>query len=451
MNALRSLSCLGCLVLLSFLNPVQAQEKSDSLSGPAEQAGSRVSMTDQADSVAVQAEQADPTAGLRNQSLRIFLDCWRCDDDYIRREVPYVNYVRDVKEAQVYVLVTSQQAGNGGTEYTFAFEGQHEFTGMNDTLKFTSMPDDTDEQIRSQQLQLLEMGLMRYVARTPLYREINISHSERLESEEVTDRWNNWVFEIEFSPFLEGEETYKEISLRNSFNVLKITEDWKLDFDFDHRYNRVNYTYEDTTYTAYQSSERLDNLIVKSINNHWSVGGEFNINTSTFSNYKFQAEIIPAIEYDLFPYSESTRRQLRMLYGIGYSSNVYNDTTVYGKTREGLLMHNFKMGYEVQQKWGSIDVYMVASNYLHDFSLNRVEVGGHINIRIVKGLSLEVFGEVARVRDQISLPKGELTEAEILLRLQEMSSGYFYFTGIELSYTFGSIYNNVVNPRFGHY
>jgi len=40
----------------------------------------------------------------REDGLRIFIDCARCDMNYIRDEVPYVNYVRDVKEAQLYIL-----------------------------------------------------------------------------------------------------------------------------------------------------------------------------------------------------------------------------------------------------------------------------------------------------------------------------------------------------------
>ena len=388
---------------------------------------------------------------LRKDAIRFFLDCDRCDINYIRREIPYVNYVRDVKEAQVYALMTRQQAGNGGREYTFSFEGLLDYAGMNDTLKFTSMPDDTEDQVRSGQLQMLKLGLMRYVARTPLYQEIDISHHGHLMDEEVKDRWNNWVFELRFSPWFEGEETYKEISFFNSLSVVKITKDWKLDFDFDHRYNRVSYHYEDTAYTAFRNEEEMDNLIVKSINDNWSLGGEINFRSSTHSNYRFQAELIPSIEYNIFPYSESTIRQLRMLYGIGYSANYYNDTTIYGKISEGLFLHSFKMAYEVRQKWGSIDVSMQASNYLYDFSRNRIELGGHIDIRIFKGLSFSIGGEVARVRDQLSLASGELTEAEILLRLQEVATGYYYHGRIGISYTFGSIYNNIVNPRFGHY
>jgi hypothetical protein len=388
---------------------------------------------------------------LRTDAVRLFLDCDRCDINYIRREITFVNYVRDVKEAQVYALMTRQEAGNGGREYTFSFEGQHDFLGMNDTLKFTSMPDDTEDQVRKDQLQMLKMGLMRYIAKTPLYNEVDISHSGTTEYEEVRDTWNNWVFEIRFSPWFEGEETYKEISLFNSISALRITEEWKLDFDFDHHYNRVSYHYEDTAYTAFRNEEEMENLIVKSINDHWSAGGEINLRSSTFNNYQFQAEFIPSIEYNIFPYAESTHRQLRMLYGIGYAINHYNDTTIYGRINEGLFLQSFKMGYEVRQKWGSIDVSIQASNYLHDFSKNRIELGGRIDIRIVKGLSLYLGGEVALVRDQISLTKGELSEAEILLRLQEVATGYYYHGRIGISYTFGSIYNNVVNPRFGRY
>lgn len=387
----------------------------------------------------------------RKDAIKFYMDCGYCDLDYIRREIPYVNFVRDVKEAQLYVLMTSQVAGNGGEEYTFSFEGQRDFSGMNDTLRFVTRPDDTDDLIRRRQLKTLKMGLMRYVAHTPLAREISISHSEELGEEEVTDRWNNWLFELRFSPFMEGEETYKELSLFNSLRVTRVTEDWKLDFDFDHHYERIAYTYEDTSYAAFRNSEDLENLVVKSLNEHWSVGGEVNFRSSSFSNLKFQAEVIPALEFNFFPYSESTRRQLRLMYGVGFSSNYYNDSTIYGKIRDDLFLHGLRAAYEVKQKWGSVDVSLEAMNFLHDFSKNRIELGGSVEVRIVKGLSLEVFGEIARVRDQLSLSASELSEADVLLRLQEIATGYYYFCGIGVSYTFGSIYNNVVNPRFGHY
>ena len=81
----------------------------------------------------------------REDGLRIFIDCERCDMNYIREEIPYVNYVRDVKEAQLYVLETSEQTGSGGRKYTYEFAGQQEYAGLNDTLTYASRPDDSRE------------------------------------------------------------------------------------------------------------------------------------------------------------------------------------------------------------------------------------------------------------------------------------------------------------------
>jgi hypothetical protein len=48
----------------------------------------------------------------------------------------------------------------------------------------------------------------------------------------------------------------------------------------------------------------------------------------------------------------------------------------------------------------------------------------------------------------MNLKKGNISEAEKLLQLIEIATKYRVQGGIEITYTFGSIYNNVVNPRF---
>lgn len=91
---------------------------------------------------------------------------------------------------------------------------------------------------------------------------------------------------------------------------------------------------------------------------------------------------------------------------------------------------------------------LTGSNYFNDFSRNRVQLNSWISLRIFKGLSLEIYGGVAHINDQFNLKKGEITEAERLLQLRELQTRYRFAGGLQLSYTFGSIYNNVVNPRF---
>ena len=169
-------------------------------------------------------KQADT---LRKEAVKLFIDCESCDMNYTRLQIPYVNYVRDVKEAEVYILVTEQDAGSGGNQFTFTFQGLGKFKGMNDTLVYTSNPDETNTIKREKRTNMMKMGLMRYVARTPVFSEIEIRHNADLEQEQVVDRWNNWVFEIGTEPQFKSEEADKELELRNSLNISKVTEDIK--------------------------------------------------------------------------------------------------------------------------------------------------------------------------------------------------------------------------------
>lgn len=386
----------------------------------------------------------------RENAIKIFIDCDWCDMDYIRREIPYVNYVRDTRDAQVYILETSQETGSGGEEYTFFFQGQHDFKGMNDTLIYATSPDDTEDIVRAGRTKMLKVGLMRFVAKSPLINEIEISHAASDADEVVADRWNNWVFELDLNPEYEGEESYKSFDLETSINAQKITPDWKLEFDLEYDMRRSRYISEDTTIIALRESIYFDNLVVKSLTEHWSAGMALFFRTSTYGNLRYNVDVYPAVEYNIFPYRESNHHQFRILYGLGFRHFSYTDTTIYNRIQENRAHHELNLAFMVQEKWGSVNIRLEASSYLHDFSKNRLVLGGHLHVRIIKGLSLSFYGDVGRIRDQLSLVKGELSDTEILLRLRELATEYSFDFGIGLSYTFGSIYNNVVNPRFGN-
>jgi len=54
------------------------------------------------------------------------------------------------------------------------------------------------------------------------------------------------------------------------------------------------------------------------------------------------------------------------------------------------------------------------------------------------------------IHDQLSIAKGVgASLEEVLLRRKQLETNYNYYLSIGLSYTFGSIFTNVVNPRFG--
>jgi len=387
---------------------------------------------------------------LRKGAVKIYLDCESCDMNYAREQISFVNFVRDVREAQVYVLVTEQNAGSGGNQYTFNYQGYGVYKGMNDTLVYTSNADETSTIVREKKTNMLQIGLMKYVARTPLFNEIEIRHNTELEQEEVIDRWNNWVFVLSTEPQFQAEESDKQFELRNSIEITKVTPDIKIELEMDQNYSQRRVIDDEGGDTTYVTNEfQGDNLFVKSLGDHWSAGVKLNLGSSTRENYDFRTDFLPSIEYNIFPYAEATHRQLRLLYSLGIQYNNYSDSTIYNKLEENLFKQELNIAFQIQERWGSVNMALLGSSYLDDLSKNRLELATTLNLRIFKGLTLQVSGGVAYINDQINLKKGGISEADRLLELRELSTQYRIQGGIGLTYTFGSIYNNIVNPRFG--
>lgn len=382
---------------------------------------------------------------LRKDALNIYMDA----SDYIRNEIPYVNYVRDIKDAQLYIISTNQRTGSGGREYTYFFIGQNEFEGMSDTLSYTSNPDETREIIRENQVQTIKMGLTRYVARTPIGRFLTISFDKPITQTVTLDKWNSWVFRASISGRASGEQSYRSTSVNGSFSASRTTEALKTSISARYSYSADKFEVDEEIIKSEHNIKSLDGLIVKSISDHWSVGGSIEAGASNYSNTDLSLNIMPGIEYDIFPYSESTRRQLRFTYKAGFSYMDYIDTTIYNKVRENLWLHSLSVNYEVIQKWGSADFTVGYSNYFHDWTKNNLSLDASLDLRIARGLTLNLGGRAAIVHDQLGLVKAGASEQDVLLRIRELATQFTYFTRFGLTYTFGSIYNNVVNPRFG--
>jgi hypothetical protein len=384
---------------------------------------------------------------LRKDALNVFMDA----SDFVKKEIPYVNYVRDIKDAGVYIMSTNQNTGSGGTEFTYFLVGQHEFAGMRDTVSFVTTPDETDEGRRQKEVTTLKMALMRYVAKTPLSKYMQISFSEPLSETVSNDKWNNWVFRGQFMTYFYNEKSYKYYYISGNLGASHITEKWKINFNVRYSQYHNKYILTDTSLKSINDTKSINALIVKSISDHWSYGGSTSVSSSTYSNTKFSYSVMPGIEYDLFPYSESTKRQLRLLYSIGYNHVNYMDSTIYGKMEGDLWLHSISASYMVVQKWGSIYANLTYKNYLHDWSKNNLSFEGQMSLRVAKGLEVTFYGGASLIHDQLGLIKeAYLTNDAILLQRKELATQYQYYTQLGFTYTFGSIYNNVVNPRFGN-
>lgn len=387
---------------------------------------------------------------LKKTAPRVYIDCGSCDLDYIKTEIPFVNYVRERKEADVHVLVTTLSTGSGGREYTLTFIGQNRFEGQDDLFRYFSHKTDTEEEVRAGLTEVLKIGLMAYVNRTPIREKIRVDfQKEEAAPAPAADRWKSWVFSLSTGGYFSGEQAHASESVRGSFSASRVTREMKFNFTASASFRHDRYTYEDQNLESNTRSLSGSGLLVKSLGEHWSAGFFYSVSTSTYSNYRLRLNVSPAIEFDLFPYSESTRRQLRFLYRVGPTLARYFEETLYGKMKETLLSQSLAVTLDLREKWGSISTSVEGSHYFHDLSKHQVSIFNTISLNLVKGLSAYIFGGASLIHDQLSLPRGGATWEEVILQRKMLATSYSYFFAVGFSYSFGSIFTNVVNPRFG--
>jgi hypothetical protein len=400
----------------------------------------------------VLAQKAGEPAGiedLKRTAPKVFIDCEDCDIDYIRTEITFVNYVRDRKEAQVHILITTLRTGSGGREYTLAFIGQNEFAGLNDTQTYYSNKTDTEDEVRYGMVNALKMGLMSYVARTPIAGRIAISYEAEARPRAKTDKWKSWVFSLSGNAHLHGEESLATRALDAAFSASRVTSAVKIALSLAAANKRDHFTYQGERIESRSNSVDLEGLFVKSLGEHWSVGAFVSARSSSYENLKAGLQVSPAVEFGLFPYSQSTRRQLRFLYKIGIKAARYEEETIYDRLRETRLSESLSSTFEVKEKWGSINTSLEASHYFYDLDKYRLELLTIIQVKLFKGFSFYAVASGSRIHDQLSLAKAGASLDEVLLRRRQMATNYSYFVSVGVGYTFGSIFTNVVNPRFG--
>ena len=398
------------------------------------------------------------------RGVRVYLDCQTrgCDFDHFRREIPFATWVRNREDADVHLLVTGRGTGGGGREFTLTFFGREPSAARRDTLTFAIGQTLTDAEVRDELTRMIGLGLVPFAARNGAaarLRVIAAPPEDGLPSGPPPPGggWDYWVFRVRGGGFVSGESQQNSISADGGVSASRVTEALKLRFGASGRYARDEFQVEEVdeatgdtlTYTdEYSRTNWNSNALAGwSIGDHWAAGGRLEVGGSTFYNQDLYVQGGPTAEFNVFPYSESTRRVLAATLTIGGIHTNYIDPTIFGRLAEVHPAHSLEIQFSQQQPWGSIESNVEWLQYWHDWDVQLVELFTGMEIRIVKGLSLDLFGSFARVRDQLYLPATGLSEEEILTRQKARGTDYRFRLSFGLSYTFGATDNSIVNPR----
>ena len=388
----------------------------------------------------------------QDNPLKVYLECPDCNNSLIIQEVDIVDYVRDPNLADIHIFVTRTTSGSGGRNYTLSFFGKKSFIGQDHSFDYSALPTQSTTNDQEVLVEKVKLGLVPFLIKTSFADQLALNVKQPAERKkkndvQLEDKWRFWVFEVFANGSMNKESSKNSFNIRYGANADRITQMWRVRINSNFSSSEDNFINDSIIITSNQSSSYISASAVKSINNHWSAGVFTSTNSATYNNIERGIGFFPALEYSLLPYKDAIRKEITFAYRAGYLYRDYLDETVYGKLGENLWRQSLDINVRIRQPWGSIFAGIEGSNYFHDWEKNRLDLDARINLRIFNGLSVRFAGNFELINDQLSLPKGDLSLTDILLQQRQLATDHELYLSLGVSYTFGSIYNNVVNTR----
>ena len=404
-------------------------------------------------------------------ALRVRLHCPPCDLDFVKASIGFVEFTADAASADVDVLGAEERSEG---RWRLTFVGRGRFAGRDRVVSFSTAGLGTATDIRRELVRVLKLGLVEYAAQTASGPDLDVtirrapalSPTVLVDIEgpdlDVTvrglpepaapppgDGWNHWVFHISGDSAGTGEQTSFTAAYHVSASANRTTEGWKLRVGGSRSLDRSSFTVSgDETIRSRLADWNAEAVIIRSAGAHLSVGVSAAVAGSTYSNEKQVTRVSPGIEYDVFPYSESSRRSLTFQYTAGRSSYQYEAETVFGKLTEAVDHHAVNVALGLRQPWGQAGGMLTVTQQLTARDRTRATFVGNLNVRLTRNLAVVGSGSYARIRDQFTLEKGDATEEEVLLRQRQLATGHRYAASVGLTFSFGALSNATVNPRF---
>jgi hypothetical protein len=395
---------------------------------------------------AARADQAPP---------KLFLSCpQECFDAYLRQELSYFDFARDPYLADVTLVIVRQPAGSGGERFTVTLSraANEQTSPASPSRSFVAPPGTPAHAARLRLAQTILQLLQAELGGTPHEAAFQLSLPPRdgVALSRLLDPWDYWVVAPELAGEGDGGSGYFFFEGTGALNARRITDLSKLRLRGAYQRQWSSFLLEDGSRVSgdvYGWESRA--LYAHSIGGHWALGGVAVGRGSQFENLRGHAHGGPLLEYNIFPYTENASQQLRFAYQAGAWANWYFEENVAGLLREARPYHALSTVADVNQPWGSIQWVGQLNSFIDEPELYRVSTGAIVSLRLFQGLAVSLEAEAAWVRDLISLRQRPVTDIELLLWTAQQRTDYTFEVAFAITYSFGSVHNTIVNPRFG--
>lgn len=382
----------------------------------------------------------------QENKVKAYLDCERCDDNFIKQETSFLEYVRDQDLADLVILIRNIWNPSGGRSYEIEIDGNDEYKELVSSTTVFGYSSDTSSSLRDKLVNKLKLALVPFLDKAEY--DLNVKIDTNFEDiKTIDDKWNNWVFELSGTYESEKEESRKTNRYELQFEIDKVTEDWRIGIDLEREERNREFYSDDNVYLSNRKTTSLRGRVVRSISDHFSTGVFFGAFQNTYENIDLNRYIAPAIEYSFFPYKDVLSKEITLAYRIGTGKRNYIEKTIYGYENQTLTSQTLTLNVRYRQKWGNISSYIDGTQFFDDGTKKRFSLRSDLDIRIFEGLAVRFSGNVSLIREQYSLAAGSTSVEDLLLQQRRIASDYETNFSIGLSYTFGSIYNSIINTR----
>jgi hypothetical protein len=406
-----------------------------------------------ASTLLAQARVPDPTP------IDVFLDCQAnsCDSQHFRTEIGFVSWVRDRTAADVHLLITSQSTGGGGVLYELSFFGLGPSAADTLQLGLTMAQSATSTERRDALTNRIAQGLLYFAIHTTAAERVAVKHPAGSGDDEegtpgapvtgAVDPWKHWVFSAGVEASADGEQRQASHDFEVQLAASRVTEIWNYQMRAEGSFRENRYDLGERRLVVTRRNYSANMQLTKALADLWSAGLQASAGTSTFRNQDLYLRVAPVLEYSFFPYTEFSRRRITLQYSVGLNHFDYTNETLFDKTEEQVADERLELAIRYQQPWGSSRLTLEGGHYFHDLSRYSLGAFGGLDVRLLKGLSFEMNASYSRVHDQLFIQKGDASDEDVLTERLALATGYEYDVGVGLRYTFGSIFNNIINRR----